>query len=217
MRLGIIKINIGPQRLKRNLALNFLLSACNLGAAKSPANHHLNAFGASTHGFLHRLLHSAAEGDTLFQLLGNAPRHQIGVGFRLPNLDNVQAHLFLCLALKCLPQVFHLLAAFANHNARLGGMYRDRDLLAGRALNLHTRNPRRRQFFAHAAAQTQVFSQQFLIGLLGKPARLPALNHAKPETNRMNFMSQECSSLCMLLSSSPNLVPGAFGNLRHII
>jgi hypothetical protein len=195
MRFGIIKINIGAQRLKRNLALNLFLGARNLGATKPPTNHNFNAFGARAHGFLDCLLHGPTEGDTLLQLFGNAASHQIGISFWLPNLNNIQADLFLGLALQHLPQVFHLLAAFANDNPWLGSMNRDGDLLTGRAFNLHMRNARRCQFFAHHFAQAQVFGQQISVGcLLSKPTRLPALNHAKSETNWVNFMPQELSS-----------------------
>jgi hypothetical protein len=137
MRLGIVIINISAQRLERNLALHFLLRAGDFRAPQATADNDLNTLRARAYRLLNRLFHCPPEGDTLLQLLGNAPRHQISIEFWLANLQDIQPDLFAGLMFKTLAEVLHLLAAFANHNTWLGGMDGHSDLASSRALDLH--------------------------------------------------------------------------------
>jgi hypothetical protein len=82
-------IDIGAQRVQRDFPLNLFLGTRDFRAAETTADHDTNTLGIRAHRLLHRLLHGAAERDTLLQLLRNAAAHQIGVQLRLANLDDV--------------------------------------------------------------------------------------------------------------------------------
>lgn len=137
MRLGIVIINIGAQRLERNLALHFLLRAGDFRATQTATDNDFNALRARAHCLLHCLFHGTTEGDALLQLLGNALGNQKGIQFWLANLQNIQPDLFASLVLKMLAEVLHLLTTFPNHNARLGGMDGHSDLTSSRTLDLY--------------------------------------------------------------------------------
>jgi hypothetical protein len=195
MRLGIIEINIGAQRLQGNLPLHFFFRPRDFRAAQPTTTHHLNTLRAGPHRLLHRLFHRAPERHALLKLLSNAPGNQKRIYLRLPNLHNIQPNLLGRIMLKLLAQSLDLLAALANHNPWLGRVNRHRNLPGGRPLDLDLGNASHRQLIANDLAQTQVFGQQIFVGFFGKPARLPALNHTKPEANRVYFMPQNCPSL----------------------
>jgi glycerol dehydrogenase-like iron-containing ADH family enzyme len=61
VRFGQAIVDIGAQCLQRHAALRLLLDTRNLSAAEPATHHHLDAFGANTHRFLHGLFHRPAE------------------------------------------------------------------------------------------------------------------------------------------------------------
>jgi hypothetical protein len=63
--LGQTVINVGAQSVQRNFALNFFLGARDFRAAQATTDYDANTLGVRAHGFLHRLLHGAAERNTL--------------------------------------------------------------------------------------------------------------------------------------------------------
>src|SRR3546814_12728582 len=67
-RLGFGIVDVRTQRVERHAAFAVLLDAGDLGAAKTAAAHDLDAFGAQTHGRLHRALHRPAARHAANQL-----------------------------------------------------------------------------------------------------------------------------------------------------
>jgi hypothetical protein len=51
-----------------------------------------DAFGTETHRRLNGTLHGAAERDAALELIGDALGDELGVDFRLADLDDVQRH-----------------------------------------------------------------------------------------------------------------------------
>jgi hypothetical protein len=92
MRFRLPVVNVGAQGMQRHLALNLFFGARNLGTAQAATTNDLDAPGVGAHRLLHRLLHGAAEGNALLQLISNTTRHQISIQFGLANLFDLQAH-----------------------------------------------------------------------------------------------------------------------------
>jgi hypothetical protein len=190
--------------MQGNLSLNLFFGTRDLRAAEATTDNHANSLGVRAHRLLHRLLHSAAERDALLQLFRDAAANQVGVQFRLANLDNVQTHALFGQRLQLGAQFINLRAAAANDNPRLGGVNCHRDLVCGRALNLDTRNCRIGKLLIDDIAQLEIFGKQIFVITLRVPARLPAFHDAEPETNGMYFMSQ--SVLLLSLASRVSTV-----------
>ena len=77
-----------------------------------------DALGAEAHGGLHRTLHGAAEGDPALELLGDVLGHQLGVGLRLADFDDVQVNLAVRHGGHVLAQLFDVRALLADDHAR---------------------------------------------------------------------------------------------------
>src|SRR5579883_319966 len=190
MRLCLAVINIGTQGMQGNFPLNLFLRAGNFRTAEATTDDNFHAFRAGTQRLLHRLLHGAAEGDTLLQLLGNTATNQGRIEFWLANLQNVQAHALVGLCLQFSAQPVHLLAAFADDNARAGRMNGDGHLVGCGPLDLNARNRGVRQLFVDHISDRVIFREYIFVVPPGKPARLPALDDAEPEPSGMYFLSQ---------------------------
>ena len=115
------------------------LAAGDLGAAQTAAAGALDALCAQTGRTLHRLLHGAAEGNALLELRGDVLSHELGVEVRAADLDDVQRNGLAELLLELQTELFDLLAALADDDARTGAV--QVDLNAGiAALDLDLRN-----------------------------------------------------------------------------
>src|SRR5579883_2012881 len=190
MRLCLAVINIGTQGMQGNFPLNLFFGAGNFRAAEATTDDNLHAFRAGTQRLLHRLLHGAAEGDTLLQLLGNTATNQGRVEFRLANLQNVQAHALVGLCLQLGAQPVHLLAALADDDTRAGRVNGDGHLVGSGSLDLNARDRGVRQLFVDHISDRVIFREYIFVVPPGKPARLPALDDAEPEPSGMYFLSQ---------------------------
>jgi hypothetical protein len=202
MGLGQAIVNVGPESMQRNLALNLFLGTSDFSTTQAATHNDLNALGIRTHGFLNGLFHSAAERDTLLQLFSDATSNQISIQFRLADLVDLDLNTFARQSLKASFETLNFLAALADHDTGFGGTNADRDLISGGALDLDGRNRRVRKFFLNGLTNTMVFSQNVFVIALGIPARLPAFDDAEPEPYGMNFMSQEYSSSVLPISST---------------
>jgi hypothetical protein len=187
-------VNVGPQRMQRNLTLNLFLGAGNFSATQSATNNDLNAFGIGTHGLLNGLFHSTAERDTLLQLLGDATSNQISIQLRLADLMDLDLDAFAGQRLQAGFEALNFFAALANYDTGFGGTNANSDLVGCGALDLDGRNSRVGKFLVNGLTDTMILSQNVFVIALGIPARLPAFDDAEPEPYGMNFMSQEYSS-----------------------
>jgi len=185
-------VDISAQGVQGDFPLDFFLGASDFRSTQPPANHDANAFCIGAHGFLHCLLHGAAEGDALLQLFRDTAPDQVGIEFGLANLQDVETHALLGFLLKRGTQSIDLFATLANDDTRFGGMNNDRDLVCGGALDLDTRDSRVRQLFLDHLTQFEILREKILIITLSVPARLPAFYDAEPEPYGMHFMSQKC-------------------------
>src|SRR5688572_29836967 len=122
LRLGIV--DVAAQRVERNPALAIPVGARDLGAAETAGAGDPDALGAETKRRLNRALHGAAEGDTAFELVGDALRHQARVNLRLADFDDVEADLGAGHLRQLLLQLLDVRTLLADDDARAGGIDR---------------------------------------------------------------------------------------------
>src|SRR5215469_10768509 len=79
-------IDVGAQRLQRELPVQVPLRARDLGAVQAARHSHLDAARAETQRRLDRLAHRAAEGDALLELHGHRLANQLRIELRLLDL-----------------------------------------------------------------------------------------------------------------------------------
>jgi hypothetical protein len=185
-------INIGTQCMQRDFALYLFLGASDFRSTQTSTADDSDTLRVCTHRLLHRLLHGAAERDTLLQLFGNTACNQVRIQFGLANLYNVQAHTLAGFCLKRRTQPVNFFTTFPDHNTGFGGMNGHRNLVCGGTLDLNSRDRGIEQFFVDCLTNQQIFSKDIFVITLSVPAGLPALNDAEPEPNGMHFMSQKC-------------------------
>src|SRR5690606_17948312 len=94
LRLVQAVVDVRTQRVQRDAAFAGELRAGHLGAAEAARALHPDALDVGlTHGRLDGLAHRATERDTVRELLGDALRHQLGLGLGVLDLEDVQLNL----------------------------------------------------------------------------------------------------------------------------
>src|SRR5579883_2899222 len=195
----------GSERAARDRALRFPLLLRENLALVDPHLHPDHAVGGAGFGEaildvgaqrvqrrIHRLAHGAAEADTLFQLQRDRFRDQLGVELGLVHFLNVDEHLAGGALLQLLLQLVDFRALAADNDARPRRLDDDADLVA-RALDLDRADARRLQLVLQLGLQLHVFEQQLVVVPLDKPARLPRLGVAEPESVGMDFLTHRSS------------------------
>src|SRR3954465_1609681 len=104
------------------------------------------------------------------------------------NLLNIQLDFLAGALLKLSLQLIDLRAALADHNPRLSSEDCDLDLVR-RALDFNARYTGIRQLTCDCSTQHNVFVQLIGVRAISKPFRLPILDIAQTEANRMYFTS----------------------------
>src|SRR5690606_36628466 len=172
-RPGLVEavVDVGPQRVQRDLALAVELRPRHLGAAETAAALDLDALGARLHRRLDRLAHRAAERDPAGQLLGHALRDELRVDLGVLHLEDVQPDLLAGQLLQVAPDALGLRAATADDDARPGGVNVDLDTVTG-PLDLHLGDARPVHAPLQHAPDLDVFLDVVLVELVGEPHAL---------------------------------------------
>src|SRR3546814_4988952 len=153
-----------------------------------------DAAGAQTHGRLHRTLHGATEGNATLELLRDILGNQLGIQFRLADLDDVQMHFRLGHLGQVGPQLLDVGALLADHHARTRRVDGDAGLL-GRPLDDDAGNAGLGQTLLEILADLQILVQQTGILLVaGIPARVPGAVDAEAEPDRIDFLTHYACS-----------------------
>src|SRR4029077_3931241 len=115
-------------------------------------------------------------------------RHQLGIELRLVQFLNVDIDLTRGAFLNVLLELvdFHALAPDDDSGTR--SLDDDAQLVA-RTLNFDRADARRLELVLEFVLQLDVFEQELVVVALDKPAGLPRLGVAEPETVWMNFLS----------------------------
>ena len=162
-------IDIGPQRMQRQLTLQIPFRTRDFRAIQTARNPNLNSLASKTQRRINRFPHRTAERHALFQLQSNGFRHQLCIQLRLMHFLNVDKHFPLGLLRQRSLQLFNLGALASDNDARPRGANRDPQLVA-RTIHFNRAHTSRLQLLAQTLFQLQIFLQQARITLLGKPA-----------------------------------------------
>ena len=129
-------VDVGTQGLQRQNAFVVGLVASDLSAADTSADRGLDSFCACLHGTAHGLLHRAAEGNTIFQLLRNIFSNELSIALRTLDFDNIQGNLCAGHSLKFFLQRLNAGGFLADDDARLRGQDDDLDAAAARSISI---------------------------------------------------------------------------------
>src|SRR5215510_1474484 len=191
--LGEAILDVCAQGVQGHPALAIPLVARHLGAAQTSRARHPNALGTELHCGLHGFLHGAPERHPALELGGDVLTHQLCVGLGLADLLDVEEYLVVGQRLHFLLELLDARTALADHDAGARGV--DVDLgLVGRPLDLDQRDASMIELGLDEALEADVLMQPLGILLLLVPLRVPALDDAQPETNRMRLLTHYSAS-----------------------
>mmetsp|Transcript_12969 Transcript_12969/g.42770 ORF Transcript_12969/g.42770 Transcript_12969/m.42770 type:complete len:227 (-) Transcript_12969:1361-2041(-) len=188
-RLGFGIIDVGAQRVKRHTAFTILLDAGDFRTAQTATANDLDAFGTQTHGGLHRALHRTAESHTADQLIGDALRDELGVDFRLADLNDVQLHLAVRHGRQLDAQLFDVRTLLADDNTGTRGIDRNAAQL-GRTLDNHLGDRCLRQVLGDVFADLDIFLEKTgIVTPFGVPAAVPGAVDLQAQTDRIALLA----------------------------
>src|SRR2546425_9051530 len=180
-------IDVGAQRVQRQLPLQVPLGARDLGAAQPPRDADLHALGPEAHGRLDRLLHGAPESHAALHLQTHRLRDQLRLQLRLVDLHDVDEDLAAGLLLEVVAQLVDLGPLAADDDPGPRGV--DVDLQpVDRALGLDLRDAGVGEALLQTRAQRQVLVQQLRVVAVRVPTGAPRLVEAEAESKRVNFL-----------------------------
>ena len=180
-----------------------VLHAGDLPSAQTAGAADLDALGSSAHSAGHGILHGAAVRDTLFQLLSDILRHQLGVHVGVTNLDDVQLHLLADELLNGKAILLDLLAALADDHAGAGAVQENSDHVAA-ALDLNLGNAGTVQGLFQVLTDLLILDDQITDLLFtGIPTGIPVFDDAHTQAVGINFLSHKLLSSLMPSPSRP--------------
>src|SRR5688572_6262067 len=185
-------IDVGAQRLQRQLAVQVPLRARDFGAVQAAGDAHFDAARAEAQRRFDGLAHGAAERDALFELHRHRLADQLRIQFRLLDLLDVDEDLAVGPLLDLLLQLVHFLSLAADDDAGTRGVDVDLQVARG-ALDLDLRHTGVLEALLEILLQRQVLVQEIRVVLARKPARLPGLVEPDAEPVRVNFLTHAIS------------------------
>src|SRR5439155_17316824 len=194
-------VDVGAQRLQRELAVQVPLRARDFGAVQPARDADLDAARAETERRLHRLAHRAPEGDAFLELHRDRFGDELRIELRLLDLLDVDEDLAVGPLLDLLLQLVDFRALAADDDAGPRGV--DVDLqLVGCALGFDLRHAGVREALLQRLAQRQILVQQLRVVAIRVPPRPPRLVEPEPESERMNLLAHSISFVNASSSSS---------------
>ena len=114
-------VDVGTQSVQRHLTLAVELRAAHLGTAQTTRALDPDTLRAGAHSALLRLTHRPPELHPGSELLGHPLRDQLGVGFGVLDLEDVQLDLLAGELLQVAAYALRLGAVATDHDARARG------------------------------------------------------------------------------------------------
>src|SRR5438876_1145453 len=181
-------VDVRADRMERHAAVAVPLLARDLAAAQPPRARDPDAVGAQAQRGGDRLLHGAAERDTLLELERHVLRHELGVELGVDDLLDVEVDLLARPPLQLVLQLLDLRALPADDDARPGR--RDRDPRpVGRALDVDLGDTRVIELILDIAPDLHVLVQQIRVALRREPAGAPRPCRTEAEADRMRLLA----------------------------
>ena len=179
-----------------------LLCARDLCAAESAGRHDLDALETRLHGAADRLLHSAAEGNTSFQLSRYILSDELCISIGTANFHDVYYYILARELEQISLQLVDACAALADYDTRLSCINADRNLVSC-ALNLNLGDACCVQFLFYKLSDLIVFYKiiRKLIAFR-HPTRVPIFDYANSESVGIYFLTHYAPPY----SSSPKII-----------
>ena len=192
VRFGEAVVDVGAQRLQRQLAVQIPLRPRDFSAVQTSRDAHLDAARAEAQRRLHRLAHRAAKRNALLELHRDRFGNQLRVELGLLDLLDVDEDLAVRALLDFLLQLVDFRPLAADDDA--GARCVDVDLQAvDGALGLDLRDAGVREALLQALAQRQILVQQLRVIAVRVPSRPPRLVEPEPESERVNLLAHDYS------------------------
>src|SRR4051812_5085829 len=186
-RLGEAVVDVGAQRLQRQLAVQVPLRTGDFRAVQAARHAHLDAPSAETQRRFHRFAHRAAERHALLELHRYRFGDELRIELRLLDLLDVDEDLAVGLLLDLLLELVDFRPLAADDDARARGVDVDLELVRG-ALDFNLRHAGMLEPGLERVAQLQVLVQQLRVVLAADPARAPRFVEPEAESGRMYFL-----------------------------
>ena len=187
---NVCVIDVGAKRVQRHLTIVILFASCDFSTTETPRNHDLHALGAGLHGAHDRLLHGAAERDTLFELVDDILADETRVEFGMLDLDDVDLNVFLGQVLEVLANIFDADAALSDNDTGLRSV-NDHARLIGTTLDLHFGDRCSAGQATEIFANGLVFMEPRFVVLFFEPAAFPCARDAETQADRVNLLSHK--------------------------
>ena len=182
-------VNVSAQGCQRNVSVDIMLGSRDLGSAYTAGQFGLDSLCAGFHRSAHRLLHRAAEGHTVLQLLSDILGDQLRVHLRTSYFDDVKDNLVLCHLLDLGLQLVNRCAALSDNNAGLGSIYRNLYTMRC-ALDIQLGNAGGVQLLLQEFTDLIVFYEYVAESIvIGEPLRTPVFNDPYTQALWINFLS----------------------------
>src|SRR6185369_5898301 len=187
-RFGKTVIDVGTERVQRQLSLQVPLAASDFSAVQTPTDLDLDPLRAKPQRLLDGLSHRTSKSDALLELCRNLLGLQLCVQLGFVDLLNRNQHFPSRLRRKVGLQLVDLSALAADDDSRARGV--DDDLQAiGGSLDIHVRHTGAGETLLEIAFELQVLEQKLAKLLLRKPVRMPVFVIAESKTVWMNFLT----------------------------
>ncbi len=189
-RLGLVEavVDVGPEGVQRHLTLAVELRTAHLGTAQTTGALDPDPLRAGAHRTLLRLTHGPPKLHPGRELLRHALSHQLGVGFGVLDLEDVQLDLLARELLQVAANTLGLGAIATDDDARA----RCEDVHphpVTSALDLHRGDPGSLQALGQQPADLDVLADVVGVELVCVPATLVVSGDAKAETVRIDLLT----------------------------
>ena len=182
-------VNFGAKGVQRNATFMVALGAGHFGTAETSRTHNLDALNLRlTHRRLDSLAHSAAESNTVGQLLGDGLSHQLSVSVDVLHLKDVEGDLLAGELLQLAANAVSFGTTTADHNARAGGVDVNANAVTG-TLDHDVGNTGAVQALGQEVADLDVLGEVISVVLIGVPVGLPVGSNAQPEAVGVDFLA----------------------------
>src|SRR5215467_7450918 len=189
---GEAVVDVGAQRLERQLPVQVPLRARDLSAVQPARHTHLDSAGAKPQSRLDGFAHRSTEGDALFELHGHRLGDELAVQLGFLDLLDVDEDRPVRALLDFLFELVDFRTLAADDDAGPRGV--DVDLqVVRRALGFDLRHAGVCEALLQRRPQREILVQQLRVVAIGVPSRAPRLVEPEPESKRVNLLTHNCS------------------------